>query len=220
MLKTIVKAGPITNLTDARYFAAREVAWLSFDFNSGSETYIQPQMMSAIKEWVDSVKFVGEFGMASAAEIRQLTAQLQLDAVQVGMFTDLETLVDLQSPVPVMKEIIIENETTPEQITELLELFQPWVQIFILDFAKNGVTWADLQKSEIFSTAQLRSWCERFPVMFCIDFQKEMLNNFLNALQPLGLCVKGGEEEKTGYKSFDELDEIFDLLEEPEQFER
>lgn len=219
MLKTSVKAGPITNLTDARYFAAREVEWLSFDFNSGSETYVQPQVMSAIKEWVDSVKFVGEFGMASAADIRELTEQLQLDAVQVGMFTELETLVDLKSPVPVIKEIIVESETALEQIAEQLELFQPWVQIFILDFAKNGFDWAALQKSEIFSIAQLRTWCERFPIMFCIDFQKEMLNNFLDTLQPLGLCVKGGEEEKTGYKSFDELDEIFDLLEISEQFE-
>jgi hypothetical protein len=32
-------------------------------------------------------------------------------------------------------------------------------------------------------------------------------------IHPLGLVLLGDEEEKVGYKSFDELDEILDFLE-------
>ncbi|MBK7872086.1 MAG: hypothetical protein IPJ74_16120 [Saprospiraceae bacterium] len=217
MLKTKIKAGPITNLTDARYFAAREVAWLSFDFDEGSETYLPPAQMSAIREWVDGVQFIGEFGMASAVDIRQQTQALELDAVQVNMFTDLETLIDLQSSVPILKEIVIEKTTSPEAIRAELELFQPRVQAFILNFEKNNIFWQDLQAGNPFLIEHLQDWCNHFSIMFSIDFQKEMLNNFLNMLLPYGLCVKGGVEEKVGYKSFEELDEIFDFLEKSEQ---
>ncbi|MDX1942855.1 MAG: hypothetical protein SFU99_19985 [Saprospiraceae bacterium] len=218
MLKTKIKAGPITNLTDARYFAAREVEWLSFDFDEASETYLSPAQMSAIREWVDGVQFIGEFGIASAADIRQQTQALKLDAIQVNMLTNIETLIDLQLPVPIFKEMVIEQEITPEALNAQLELFQPWVQVFILNFEKNNMDWQDLLAGKPFSITELQDWCKRFSIVLSIDFQKEMLNNFLNVLPFYGLCVKGGTEEKIGYKSFEELDEIFDYLEEVEQY--
>ncbi len=218
MLKTKVKAGPITNLTDARYFAARGVEWLSFDFDQNSETYLPPHMMRAIREWVDGVQFVGEFGITTPLEMRALIEECQLDTIQVGLFVEVDMLLELQSPVPVMKEIVIERHTSAAEVTKALEQFQPWVQFFVLDFAKNGFTWEMLQTDKNFSPAQLQEWCKRFPIILNIDFQKEMLNDFLDVLLPAGFCVKGGEEEKIGYKSFDELDEIFDLLELSEQF--
>lgn len=218
MLQTKVKASAVTNLTDARYFAAREVNWIGFDLNEGSETFINPKMAAAIKEWVDGVQFVGEFNLASAATIREMAEELALDAVQVGTFIDVETLADLQSPIPVIKEIIIEPDTTPADVTAQLELFQPWAQLFILNFEKNGISWSDIQQRSDFSVAQLRSWCKDFQILISMDFNKNMLKSLLNALHPEGLCVKGDEEEKVGFKSFEELDEIFDWLEESEQF--
>lgn len=218
MLQTKVKAGSVTNLTDARYFAAREATWLGFDLDDASDTYVPPKMVEAMREWVDGVEFVGEFNIASAATIKAMIEELKLDAVQVGMFTEIETLVDLQANVPVIKELVIEPETSPEFIDEQMELFQPWVQYFLLNFEKNNITWADMQEDVVFSRARLADWCERYPVLLSMNFNKNMLKSLLDALPVEGLCVKGGEEEKVGYKSFDELDEIFDALEAPEQF--
>jgi phosphoribosylanthranilate isomerase len=72
MLKTQVKASSITNLTDARYFAAWEVKWLGFNLDANAEDYIEPVKMKAMKEWVDGVEVVAEFGMQTASEIKQL----------------------------------------------------------------------------------------------------------------------------------------------------
>ena len=118
MLKTRVKASQITNLTDARYFAAWEVEWLGFNFDKGSENYIQPQVMKAIKEWVEGPKLVGEFSFASAEDIRIAKEMLGLDMVQVGMFVEEETLKALNGTcppdrrVPIIKEIVFHNEMT------------------------------------------------------------------------------------------------------------
>lgn len=218
MLQTKVKASSVTNLTDARYFAAREVTWLGFDLDEASDTHVSPKMVQAMREWVDGVQFVGEFHIASAATIQDAIAELQLDAVQVGMFTGIETLADLQADVPVLKELVIEPETSPEYIAEQLDVFQPWVRYFILNFEKNDITWAEMQEDAAFSRAKLADWCERYPILLSMNFDKNMLKNLLEALRLEGICVKGGEEEKVGYKSFEELDEIFDALESPGQF--
>ena len=77
MLKVKVKAGSITNLTDARYFAAREAEWLSFPLGEGAGM-IEPIKVKAIAEWVDGVKIVGEFNFSSPEEIVSLSEGLSL----------------------------------------------------------------------------------------------------------------------------------------------
>ena len=94
MLKIKVKAGFITNLTDARYFAAREVEWLGFPIGNG-DGMIAPMQVKAIAEWVDGVKIVGEFSFATPEEILALSEQVGLDAVPVGMFISQKEISEL-----------------------------------------------------------------------------------------------------------------------------
>lgn len=213
MLTTKILAGPITNLTDARYFAAREVEWLLFSFDIGSENYVEPNARNAIREWVDGVKIVGEFNLMEAYEIREATEKFKLDAVQLGMLIPIETVIDLQISVPVFKEIVIENTTTPADLMSVLTTWHPFVQYFVLNFTKNAITWAMLYEGNPLSVHFLTKLCEKFSLMFAIDLQSEVLNDMMNMLLLSGIYVKGGVEEKIGYKSFEELDEIFDLLE-------
>ncbi|MFN7116603.1 MAG: hypothetical protein ACK4TA_07360 [Saprospiraceae bacterium] len=213
MLKTTVLAGPITNLTDARYFAAREAKWLLFDFEPTSETYLDPQKMSAIREWVDGVKIVGAFELTEAYEIRENIAKWQLDAIQLGMLTPVETVIELQANVPVFKEIVIERTTNFENLMSILESWQPFVQFFVLNFYKNGISWGQLNDSDLLSVHTLTKLLQNFPIVLGIDLQLEVLKGMEDMLLFSGLYVKGEAEEKIGYKSFEELDAIFDLLE-------
>ena len=213
MLKTKILAGPITNLTDARYFAAREAEWLLFDFDPGSENYLEPRAMSAIREWVDGVKVIGAFQLEEAYEIREAVKNLQLDAVYLGMLTSIETVIDLQVSVPIFKEIVIEDTTQPEDLMSMLTTWQPFVPFFVLNFTKNNSTWAMLKEGNPLSLGFLTKLCEKNSLMFSIDLQPKVLIDMMNMLPLYGFCVKGGGEEKIGYKSFEELDEIFDLLE-------
>lgn len=213
MLTTKVKAGSITNLTDARYFSAWEVEWLGFNFDTGADQSISPAEMLAIREWVDGPKMVGEFNLPDAQMLKDHIETLKLDAIQVGMFTTLETLLELNASIPVLKEIVIDTDTTVEALQEQVESFQAQVAHFILDFQKNQLSWNQIEAGMPFSMDVLQQLCQENSILLNFDFQPNALNTILETIQPTGICVQGGEEEKVGFKSFDELDEIFEAIE-------
>lgn len=212
MLKTQVKASSITNLTDARYFAAWEVKWLGFNLDTNAEDYIQPVKMKAMKEWVDGVEVVAEFGMQTAAEIIGLANALEIKTLQVGQFADVE-LVKALSDFSIIKAIVIETTTSETELLDQIQDFAPYCDHFILDFDKNGLSWSALQNGSVLSLELVKSLCEKYSILMGINCPAVDLNDFLNELKPTGLNVKGGEEEQVGMKSFDELDEVFEAIE-------
>lgn len=213
MLRTKVKASAIANLTDARYFAAFEVTWLGFQLDPGHEQSVTLQTAKAIREWVDGVGIVGEFGLQSAEEIRTAAELLQLDAIQAGMQTPVETLIELQTDLPVIKEIVIEKTTAAAGLEEMLEQFAPYSAFYLLNFDKNGLQWRELKTNKYgIGRKVLDSLCERYQILLSIDLQADDLAEVLNISGLAGLSFTGGEEEKVGYKSFDELDELLEAL--------
>lgn len=212
-MKTIkIKAGGITNLTDARYFAARGVEWLGFNLVSGSDHYIEPMQMKAIKEWVDGVQIMGEFDMLDALSLEKACSELELDAIQVGHFTVLEAIKPLIGKnISIFKEWVIESPELLKELAMQMPLFQPYVAGFVLDFQKNNILWMGLDGTQKERLAQL---CESFPCLIAIEANQNNLREIISYLQPMGFQLIGGSEEKVGLKSFDELDELFEVLEE------
>ncbi|MFT4761059.1 MAG: phosphoribosylanthranilate isomerase [Paraglaciecola sp.] len=212
MLKTQVKASSITNLTDARYFAAWEVKWLGFNLDANAEDYIEPVKMKAMKEWVDGVEVVAEFGMQTASEIKQLATLLEIKTLQVGQFADVE-MVKALSDFSIMKAIVIEMTTSESELLDQIQDFAPYCDHFLLDFDKNGLSWSELQSGSVLSVELVKTLCEKYSILIGINCPAVDLDDLLNELNPTGLNVKGGEEEQVGMKSFDELDEVFEVIE-------
>ena len=213
MLKVKVKASQITNLTDARYFAAWEVEWLGFNFDQGSAHYILPQNMKAIKEWVEGVKVVGEFSFATAEDINEAVELLELHAVQVGMFTEVSVLEKI-TEAPVIKEVVISPEVDEVSLENHLEQCASHVEYFLLSFEKSGTTWEMLKNGESqIGNILLEKLCAKYKIILSINLSQDSLEEILAIPNLHALNVKGGEEEKVGVKSFDELDEIFEALE-------
>jgi len=212
MLKTQVKASSITNLTDARYFAAWEVKWLGFNLDANAENYIQPHIMKAIKEWVDGVEIIGEFGMQTAAGILEAVKVLELEAVQVDQFANVELVKEL-SGITVIKEIIVEKTISEAALLVQIQDFAPYCSQFLLDFERNGLSYADLKKGNVFSLNFIKNLCDLYPIILSINCPAEEVEQLIEEIKPEGLSVKGGEEEQVGMKSFDELDAFFEAIE-------
>jgi phosphoribosylanthranilate isomerase len=67
-LKTVVKVGNISNLSDARYCSGMGVDMLGFQVVEGRENYMPPGLFQEIRGWVTGPKIVAEiYGVTSAA---------------------------------------------------------------------------------------------------------------------------------------------------------
>ena len=211
MPNLIIKASEIANLTDARYFSAREVDWLGFSLDSNSENYIPPQQILAIREWISGPQIVAELGSFSGKDIiGQVVDLLKPDAIQIGIFCEIEML-SAAGSVAVIRELIPDDL---EQLEDYLFEWRKWqshLSFFMLNLEKNGFSWQDLKnrKERLNSLKQL---CNEYDVMLSLVFEPSELNEIISELKPFGLSFKGGAEEKVGIKSFDDLDEIFDSL--------
>lgn len=198
----LVKASSITNLTDARYFAAKEVDFLGFNLEENTEGYLDPLYMKAIREWVQGPKIVGEFNRSSAAVVREAAEFFGLDAVQVSNPDNLQFLVGL--------EVILHLPGTraPEFLEQILDANAAHATYFLLDFSRPNL-------SGVLLGEMVESWqalFARYPVLVDINMPVEEMSLLLKTLQPSGLALKGGEEERVGIKSFDEIDAIFEAL--------
>ncbi len=209
MLKIKVKASQITNLTDARYFAAKEVEWLSFNFTEGSENYIEPIRARAMFEWVEGPRIVGEFDGMTAGEINFYTEGYQLSHIQVGNNVKTEDVFDLKAE-SIIKEIVVEAASTADILRGQMRPLATTVEAFQLNFEQ---PFSMLRNTDSALTlSNLKTLCSEFKIILSIDFQSYMLDELLD-LNFYGLSLQGGEEEKVGLKSFDELDEILENLE-------
>jgi phosphoribosylanthranilate isomerase len=195
MLKTKIKISDIQNLTDARYFAAMNVDYLGFCCNPGSETFCSVAKIKEITEWVSGPEFVLQFqGYQSEDDILQLIDSGLGQALHFGAFATYER----PFKVPIFKEWIFENITNDEY------------NKYDYPIIRSDKAFEEFSESELSKLQQLLTLRYGY-----IDFKWQIGNliSLLNSLPPCGLILRGGNEERLGVKSFEDLDEIFELLE-------
>lgn len=212
MDKITLKAGGVTHLTDARYFAARGVDWLGIPLGGGDPaTTVDLVTAKALIEWVDGVRIVGEFPFATAEEILSVHRQLWFDAVQVGMFTPAEDIRRLEE-LTILQEVVPPAEGGLAWLEKYLTEQVAGPDYFLVDFQKAGLSWEGGAAPLRSAADTLRDICRAHRVLLALDFHPGNLSEILSMVRPFGLQLQGGAEEKTGFKSFDELDGLLDLL--------
>lgn len=190
-----VKVSHVNNLTDARYFAAAGVYYIGFCCNPGTTQYCSTQRITEICQWIEGPKFILEFdGWQSEADIEQILATITADGLHFGAFSTYQNAFNI----PVFKDFILEN------INEA-------------HFAgvDHPVIRSDKRLSSISEDELLVIHTLMADKKYYIDipFEPADLERLIHLLPEAGLIVRGGTEEKTGFKSFEQLDDIFDTLE-------
>lgn len=206
-----LKADAVQNLTDARYFAAAGIEYMGFCLDPAQSEALAPAQIQAIRPWLSGPKVLGEFGAAQGLEdMLSAIDYLELDALQCHPFTPVHVLEALPSSLPLFQELI------PESLADIPSLLpfcierKVFARHFVLNTRRNGLSWSLLREQ----LPLLQQLCEQVSLYFALPWQsaQEPLD-VLAALPKLGgLCLRGGEEERPGYKSFDELDEILEAL--------
>lgn len=207
-----IKASTITNLSDARYFAAQfNVEWMGFCLDEGSTDFMPAHVIKAFSEWIEGPKITGEFGMQDEAQILEAIGDLGLQAIQLPMFSIVDTA-RIRSNVPVIREIVVEKKAEISHLNKLLEDMGHNADLLLLDFAKNAWTLPELLHNQTISLDWLQRICQKYKVLIAIDLNPSQTLSLIEAVGPLGLSIKGGDEERPGYKSYDELNSFFDIF--------
>ena len=219
MLQTIVKAGGVTHLTDARYFAAWYVDYLGFPLD-GSEAISAPQL-AAMQEWIEGPKVLAEMDLIVDAsttldQLRQhglVDSPIAIDGLQLGMLTAAEVLPALKAAgLELWQEIVVEHYRPIEEIVELLEERQEEVSIFLINYRKGGIGWEEMLAGTGPGLQQLKDWSDQYNLYVAIDLPADAIEKWIQQLPGVGLALRGSAEEQVGYKSFDGLDEVFEAL--------
>ena len=187
MYKTKIYASRVTNLSDARYFAAMGVQYLGIPLDADID-------INAVKEmfdWVEGPEFIGEItGLQTIPNLKEIISQLSLTKISINPFYP----GNIEEDVSIVREVLFEDYTgTEEEI--VLKIDEPILKM-------------DAQKK-----TKLIHLIESNRVWLQIEEKPEDLIGIIENFKPFGIQLLGGEEEKVGFKSFDEIDLIFEHLE-------
>src|SRR5688572_4166110 len=85
-LKTFVKVGCVSNLSDARYCAGMGVDMLGFRVVEGQENYIKPSQFQEIRGWITGPLVVAEvYGLKSPDELKAIVENFKPDYLEMGL---------------------------------------------------------------------------------------------------------------------------------------
>ena len=194
----------ITHLTDARYFAAWHPDYLCFPVGPGG---IAPEYFTAIREWVEGPVCVAELSTEADAEALQTLLDIpDLTHVMLDYGTDSSFLTQ-RSLQPITRLPVAGYHAVLDVADRLAEVPDP----VVLDFTDGGITWSDLVDGHPFSTGLLKELTGERKIYVRIDLTPDEVAEARDMVY--GLALRGSSEEKVGYKSFDDIDDILEALE-------
>jgi phosphoribosylanthranilate isomerase len=198
-----VKADNVNSLTDARYFAAKNVNYICYNY---SDSKINIHTLNTFIEWIEGPKTVVEVSNISMDDIFQLCSQCNVEYLQL----DIENYSTNDYSI-FNKGIILSIDFQDlENNLELVETFisknsNPYIQ---LNFTHEGSfsmkSIEHIQK--LISTYDLN-------VIINANLGQSDLENILELIPGTILCISGSDEEKVGLKSFDDIESFFDVIE-------
>ncbi len=191
-LLTIVKAGNITNLSNARYCAGMGVEIIGFPVEKSTSSSLEISKIKEITGWLSGVKIALEFtGKDFDKEYSaELIKELAPDYIQLPL--DLAAEFRKITALP----FLLWTNTLP-QSSEIKEedyvLFTGTVSL---------------------GNEALQAFCKKHKTFLsCSETAGSLVLEIIQTIHPYGIELKGANEISPGLKSFDELSEILEILE-------
>lgn len=180
-----IKAGNISHLTDARYFAAYGVQWLGFNFIKDQSNALQLEDAKTIKNWIAGPTIVAEFDKIEVDYIFEICHQLETNWIQI----------------PGKSELI--NLLSDYQI----------IQTFDHNDVSNTNN-KDVFRFNMHSLNQVNDVLQTNPAaIFKVNDDMELTKNIILKTKLTSIEIQGAHESEVGLKSFDEINDLFDWLE-------
>ena len=183
-------ATDITNLTDARYFAAWGVDGMAFNINPSAVGSLSSEKVKEIVDWVEGpATMIKMEGLDVPETFYDVLEKTDIQSLIVGPFIDASHL---------------SNSYKTYRICTLEDGWQDNDHL-ILSFPY------DISNITSEQSESIKKITEDKEVFLDAIFTANDLDR-IEQLGFEGIILKGGEEEKVGFKSYDELDEILEAI--------
>lgn len=184
-LKTLVKVGKITNLSDARYCAGMNVDMLGFVTVESQENYLPVKEYQDIRGWVSGPKVVAEvYGIKTKEELNTILENYRPDYLELST----QELGLVQNTLPLLLRL---KNTEPFPTLHQESIY--------------AVVTQD-------SSLKTGAFGENILILF--DAADVKTNDgILNTATVNGLVLSGSKEESPGLKDYDHLAEVLENLE-------
>ncbi len=166
----------IHHLTDARYFSAMGVEWMSFLIGQDG---ISEHAFHGIVEWIEGPK-IGVEGDVELASLSDYTVIRARDYIEPSDTNILQIGLDMwsQAPYELEAKAILLSVNSLEEIREHSS------------FLEN----------------------QNIPYFLDTHFSNDQLINITKEISNVGIAISGSNEEKLGFKDFDDIDQLFEAL--------
>jgi phosphoribosylanthranilate isomerase len=131
--RKIVKVSGIRDLTNARFFASRQVDWLGLDLLDGMHTEVAKEIV----KWLASVNIVGEFVQKPEEEIVEMAKVIGLKGVEIPFELNASILKD--NGLVVFKRFEVSDEAIPFAIPD-----DRFTDYYVLHIHSGGESSADI----------------------------------------------------------------------------
>jgi phosphoribosylanthranilate isomerase len=205
MLKTLVKVGSVSNLSDARYCAGMGVSLIGYDFNTTSPHYVTPLQSKEISGWLSGVEAVGECHGMSVSEIKTILTQYEINYIETDLFD--EALRNLG--IPLIYRVFWQETTGFDGLLDIGKILSENSSYFHYVLLES-----DAKKLTPETEKLVYSLAERFPLLLGFGVTADTIEKLLQESNIQGIALRSNTEEKTGYTNANDLADLLELMEE------
>jgi phosphoribosylanthranilate isomerase len=195
-LKTLVKVGNISNLTDARYSAGMGVDMIGFSLDEDDPAYLTIDEINAITGWISGVKLVGETKEFNIEKINFLIKELNLDYIQLNSSFNFDKYAQINKPI-IQKVLVLDSY--------VLHLYLNKVEYMLFESVDPNF---DIMKVR----EQLKAFSTIYPIIVGSGLNPENINYILEECHIKGIALKGSMEDRPGSKDYDDLADILEVI--------
>lgn len=202
-LSTFVKVSGVNNLSDARYCAGMGVDQIGFNVDPSDKDCITLDRFKEITEWITGVEFVGEIKEGDYTTIKEHLDNYDINYLQLESPDKIKELKLLGFPL--ILKIDIEKTSSFDAVDEILNKHYNEVEYFIIGSENKNYDKAIL--NAIFDLSK------KYPIVLGYGITENNVNEIIDTSDIKGISLRGGNEIRPGYKDFDDLANILELIE-------
>ena len=207
-LKTFVKISEVNNLSDARYCAGMGVDQLGFSVVPDHPHFVDSEKFNEITGWVAGVKFVGELAGQPADFALDVVQHYKFDLLQTTRVDFLDEFSRLQ--IPLILDLNVDEYPTRKALEKVLDYSNGLVEYFLVHSTH--------EEENRHRFEEMVPLAKRFNMVLGSWVNRNNIDELLSTASFGGIALKGGDEIKPGYKDFDELADILEVIEVEERY--